>query len=277
MSNKYLGFGSNIGESAKTIRRAAAWLRKDSRIQSLELSPLYRTAPVGKVDQDWFVNAVARVETELGARELLSLCLECERAFKRERLERWGPRTLDIDVLLCGEERIEEEGLEVPHPRMAERAFVLAPLAALDAELRVNGERVGDLLAKLKGQELEVLPEVVAVIGASEKEDRYANMAQRMLMEHGYGTLPVSPLGKTILGVAGVTDLEECRETVDTVTLYVGSARVESVVDSIIEAMPRRVIFNPGTENAAARERLESAGIETIEACTLVMLRTGQW
>ena len=117
----------------------------------------------------------------------------------------------------------------------------------------------------------------VAIIGASPKPERYANMAQAMLMEAGYEVVPVSKAQKTVLNVETVADLEDYEGYVDTVTLYIGSTRVESVVDSIVRKKPRRVIFNPGTENEAASARLRAAGIDTLQACTLVMLRTGQF
>ncbi len=118
---------------------------------------------------------------------------------------------------------------------------------------------------------------VVAIIGASEKPDRYANRAQRMLMEAGHSVLPVSPRGDSVLGVAGYASLDAIPGGVDTVTLYIGSDRVPAIADQLLAKRPRRVIFNPGTENETVRARLEAAGIETVEGCTLVMLRTGQF
>ncbi len=117
----------------------------------------------------------------------------------------------------------------------------------------------------------------VAILGASAKEGRYANLAQRMLMEAGYAVAPVSPTGREALGCAGYVSLDEVEGAVDTVTVYVGSDRVPALVESLLRKRPRRVIFNPGTENAAAERALAEAGIEVLEACTLVMLRTGQF
>lgn len=119
--------------------------------------------------------------------------------------------------------------------------------------------------------------ERVAILGASEKEGRYANLAQRMLMEAGYVVAPVSPSGREVLGCAGYTSLDAVEGPVDTVTVYVGSDRVPALVDGLSGKRPRRVIFNPGTENATAAAALEAAGIEVLEACTLVLLRTGQF
>ncbi len=155
MTRAYIGLGSNLGDPAENVRAAADRIAGSDCIQSLELSPLYRTAPVGKVDQGWFVNAVARVETSLDAAGLLRVCLAVEGEFRRERKERWGPRTLDVDILLFGDERIDSEALRVPHPRMTERAFVLAPLVDLDTEIWVAGRRAQDWLVDCAGQEIE--------------------------------------------------------------------------------------------------------------------------
>lgn len=277
MNKVYIGLGSNLGCKVGNIRRAIRLLASDERIQNVELSSFYKTDPVGGVEQDWFVNAVARFDTELSARELLSLCLEVERELKRVRGERWGPRTLDIDILFFGDERIEEEDLAVPHPRIRERAFVLVPLLELDADLAMDGVALSESLSQVKGQAVEKLKPVVAVVGASPKPDRYANMAQRQLMEAGHEVALVAPQEKSILGVPVVRTLTDCPSPVDTVTLYIGSARVDGVLEDLLNVRPQRVIFNPGTENQGVRSRLEQEGIETLEACTLVMLRTGQW
>ncbi|MDQ8180969.1 2-amino-4-hydroxy-6-hydroxymethyldihydropteridine diphosphokinase [Pelagicoccus sp. SDUM812005] len=277
MNKVYIGLGSNLGCKVGNIRRAIRLLASDGRIQNVELSSFYKTDPVGGVEQDWFVNAVARFDTELSARELLSLCLEVERELKRVRGERWGPRTLDIDILFFGDERIEEEDLAVPHPRIRERAFVLVPLLELDAGLAMDGVALSESLSQVKGQAVEKLKPVVAVVGASPKPDRYANMAQRQLMEAGHEVALVAPREESILGVPVVRTLTDCPNPVDTVTLYIGSARVDGILEDLLSVRPQRVIFNPGTENQGVRSRLEQEGIETLEACTLVMLRTGQW
>jgi 2-amino-4-hydroxy-6-hydroxymethyldihydropteridine diphosphokinase len=112
------------------------------------ISSFRETDPVGKVDQPRFMNAAAALETHLGPRELLDSLLEVERSLGRDRSreERWGPRTIDLDLLLYGDETVDEPGLEVPHPRLAERAFVLEPLLELDPELRLpDGRRLRDL------------------------------------------------------------------------------------------------------------------------------------
>ncbi len=277
MNRAFLGLGSNIGCKVGNIRRAVRLLENEACIQNVGLSSFYKTAPVGGVEQDWFVNAVARIDTTLSVRELLEVCLGIERELKRVRNERWGPRTLDIDILFYGAEKVEEGDLQVPHPRICERAFVLAPLLELESDFRWEGVPLRDALARVQDQEIERMQAVVAVLGASEKSDRYANMAQRQLMDGGYEVALVAPRGERILGVPVLRSLLDCPHPVDTVTLYIGSARVEGVLQDLLLAHPRRVIFNPGTENERVRSALAAAGIETLEACTLVMLRTGQF
>lgn len=277
MTRVALGLGSNLGCKVGNIRRAIRLLSEYACIQDVELSSFYKTAPVGNLDQDWFVNAVARFETSLSAMELLGVCLEVERELKRVRTERWGPRTLDLDILFYGEEVVQEDKLQVPHPRIRERAFVLHPLLELDPESVWDGEPLAGWLAAVADQGIERMEPVVAVLGASEKPERYAHLAQSMLMERGYAVAAVARRGELILGQPVFRSLLDCGQPVDTVTLYVGSARVGLLLDDILQACPRRVIFNPGTENAELRAELESQGIETWEACTLVLLRTGQF
>jgi 2-amino-4-hydroxy-6-hydroxymethyldihydropteridine diphosphokinase len=150
----YIGLGSNLGEREATLREALARLGEVEGIEVVAVSSFRETDPVGVVDQPRFVNAAAALETVLGPRELLERLLEVERGLGRDRSreERWGPRTIDLDLLLYGEETVAEVGLEVPHPRLAERAFVLDPLLELDPGLRLpDGRPLRDLL----GPELE--------------------------------------------------------------------------------------------------------------------------
>lgn len=145
MTRAYIGLGSNLGDREATIRAAVAALPGLVAVSSLQ-----ETDPVGKTDQPRFLNGVAAVETDLSAPELLQLLLSVERELGRERRERWGPRTIDLDLLLFGDETLDEPGLTVPHPALHERRFALEPLAELDPELLVPGRgRVKDLLAEL--------------------------------------------------------------------------------------------------------------------------------
>lgn len=145
MPTVYISLGSNLGDREATIREAIAALPGVTAV-----SELRETEPVGVVDQPRFLNGAARLETELSARQLLDALLAIERGLGRERRERWGPRTIDLDLLLYGNETVDEPGLTVPHPRLHERRFALEPLADLDPELVVPGRgRVRDLLAEL--------------------------------------------------------------------------------------------------------------------------------
>jgi 2-amino-4-hydroxy-6-hydroxymethyldihydropteridine diphosphokinase len=145
MTRAYVGVGANLGDREGTIRAALAALPG-----VVAVSELRETEPVGVVDQPPFLNGAAALETELPVRELLDVLLEVERELGRERRERWGPRTIDLDLLLYGGETIDEPGLTVPHPRLHERRFALEPLLDLDPALVVPGHgRVSELLAGL--------------------------------------------------------------------------------------------------------------------------------
>lgn len=144
MTLAYVGLGANLGDRETTIRRAAAL------IEATRLSQLRETEPWGYEDQPRFVNAVAELETTLGARALLDLLLDVERRLGRERTgPRFGPRTIDLDLLLYGDAVIDEPGLTVPHPRLQERLFVLEPLAELAPALKIPGN--GTVQAALAG------------------------------------------------------------------------------------------------------------------------------
>jgi len=136
-----VGLGGNIGDAAATLREALQALDALPRTRLLKASPLYRTRAWGNTEQPDFVNAVALLRTELDARALLDALLEVELRFGRDRSagEPWGPRTLDLDLLLHGDAIIDEPGLTVPHPRLRERAFVLVPLARVAPGLRIPG------------------------------------------------------------------------------------------------------------------------------------------
>lgn len=121
-----LGLGSNLGDRASHIAAAIAALAEAGSL--VGVSSLYETAPVGGPKQGPFLNAVVVIDTELTALQLLERCLEVERGRGRERRQRWGPRTLDVDILLYGDQTVAEENLTIPHPRMTERRFVLQPL-----------------------------------------------------------------------------------------------------------------------------------------------------
>ena len=117
----------------------------------------------------------------------------------------------------------------------------------------------------------------VAVLGASPKQDRYANKAVRMLQEYGYRPIPVNPAFQEVEDLACYPSLAEIKGPIHTVTLYLGEARSTPLIDQIVAAAPRRIIMNPGAENEALTDAATHAGIEVVEGCTLVMLRGGSF
>jgi 2-amino-4-hydroxy-6-hydroxymethyldihydropteridine diphosphokinase len=149
----YIGLGANLGERERTIAAALRRIDEDERTSLLRSTVPIETDPVGYTDQPRFFNAAASLATTRSPRELLDLLLEIERDLGRVRGEgpRYGPRTIDLDLLLYGDETIDEDALEVPHPRLHERRFVLEPLAELDPGLVVPGRGpVSALLAELE-------------------------------------------------------------------------------------------------------------------------------
>ncbi len=155
----YIGVGSNMGDALDHCRRAIRAIGADSRSRLLQCSPFYRTEPVGMKDQNWFINAVVAAETSLSPHEFLNFLLGIERRMGRERKERWGPRVIDLDILLFGDKILNEGGLEIPHPRMSERRFVLAPLWDIAPRLEhpVLHKTIADILSELETKE-KVLP-----------------------------------------------------------------------------------------------------------------------
>jgi 2-amino-4-hydroxy-6-hydroxymethyldihydropteridine diphosphokinase len=152
VTRAYVGLGSNLGDREATLRSAVAELAAAPGVEVVAVSTLTDTAPVGLLDQPRFLNGVAALETTHGPRELLGLLLAVEARFGRDRsaVPAQGPRTLDLDLLVYGDEEIDEPGLRVPHPRLCERAFVLEPLAELEPGLVVPGKGpIPALLARL--------------------------------------------------------------------------------------------------------------------------------
>ena len=140
----YLGLGSNLGDRMANLRRAVELLDREG-VRVVRSSRVYETDPVGP-PQPEYLNAVIEAETAVSPRDLLRACLAVEQTMGRVRAERWGPRVIDVDVLTYGDERIDEPDLIVPHPRIHERAFVLAPLLELTADpVLPGGKRVADL------------------------------------------------------------------------------------------------------------------------------------
>ena len=155
MARAFVGLGSNLGDREGTLRAAVGRLRSLPGTEVLAVSKLRDTEPVGYLDQPRFLNGAVALETELSPQQLLAALLELERNFgrNREAAPAQGPRTLDLDLLLYGEAEISEPGLEIPHPRLHERVFVLEPLTELDPALEVPGKgTVQALLARLDSE-----------------------------------------------------------------------------------------------------------------------------
>jgi 2-amino-4-hydroxy-6-hydroxymethyldihydropteridine diphosphokinase len=138
VTRAYLGIGSNLGERLGYLQLAVDELAAAAGIRVVGVSPVYETAPVGGPEQPDYLNAVVAIDTTLSPHELLRVAQSIEAEGERVRTVRWGPRTLDVDVLLVGDVQLDDPDLVVPHPRMAERAFVVVPLADLDPAWRTR-------------------------------------------------------------------------------------------------------------------------------------------
>ncbi|MDO5351810.1 MAG: 2-amino-4-hydroxy-6-hydroxymethyldihydropteridine diphosphokinase [Succinatimonas sp.] len=157
MAQAYIGLGSNLGNSLITLKQALERLNQNQKMEVIKTSSFYKTSPVGYKDQDDFVNAVALLETSLPPLELLDHLLNLEQEFKRVRLFKNGPRTLDLDLLLYDNLIMDTSKLILPHPRMCERAFVLVPLNEIAPTLIIpKSERVvNSFYASLNDAELK--------------------------------------------------------------------------------------------------------------------------
>ena len=145
MTLAYVGLGANLGAREETLRRAVALLGEAKGVDVLAVSSLRETEPVGVVDQPPFLNTVVEALTMLSGRPLLDAVKRVERTLGRQARERWGPREIDVDILLHGATRLDEPGLEIPHRHMWERLFVLEPLAELRPDLAgPDGRPIGD-------------------------------------------------------------------------------------------------------------------------------------
>ena len=144
-----------MGNRLNTFQTAFRLLDENEHIKLVSCSSLYETDPVGYTDQDCFLNAVFKVETDLKPEELLRTCLQIEQELGRKRDIRWGPRTLDLDILLYNHENVETEILSIPHPRMHERAFVIIPLMELETDINLPkmNTSLSDLLDKIPDKE----------------------------------------------------------------------------------------------------------------------------
>ena len=153
----YLGLGGNIGDVKITMAAVLQGLDAMDEIDVVAVSSLYKTPPWGMEDQPWFLNCCAEITTSLEPEALLDACQSMERAGKRERTTRWGPRTIDVDILVFeGHEQVEQR-LTIPHPRILERAFVLIPLAEIAPELEFKGEKIKTLASTIPGEGIKHL------------------------------------------------------------------------------------------------------------------------
>ena len=150
-----LSLGGNLGDVRAAFRFALERLALTPGVAVVATSSVYRTAPWGKLDQPDFLNMATLLRVTISPRALLDLCLSIERDHGRTRLEHWGPRTLDMDVLTYGDLVVEEPGLTIPHPRLQDRAFVLTPLAEIAPDTLVRGVRVEELCGLIDAQGVE--------------------------------------------------------------------------------------------------------------------------
>ncbi|MGQ9688907.1 MAG: 2-amino-4-hydroxy-6-hydroxymethyldihydropteridine diphosphokinase [Desulfobaccales bacterium] len=159
----YIGLGANLGDPRRQLEEALALLAAAEEVELLRVSSFYLNPPLGPPDQPWYVNAVAQVRTRLTPEELMRLLHRIEEDLGRIRRERWGPRVIDLDLLLYNGEVLESPELRLPHPEMHQRAFVLAPLAEIAPEAwhPVLNQTAAELLAALPPEEREHL-QVVA-------------------------------------------------------------------------------------------------------------------
>ena len=146
----YIGLGTNLGHREENLRAAGRRLEELPSSRVVKFSSTYPTRPWGKVEQPEFLNQVAAIDTRLSARELLRELMEIEEAMGRRRAEKWGPRVIDLDLLLYGDQQIEEPDLTVPHPWLTKRAFVLTPLLEIAPDLKLpDGRYLREILANL--------------------------------------------------------------------------------------------------------------------------------
>lgn len=154
MTPAYIGIGSNVGDRVGFCRRAVETLTRSEGVTVVKVSSLYETAPVGGPPQRSFINLVAKVSTDLEPRGLLDACKELEQRMGREPSDlRWGPRVVDLDILLYGNEKVSEPDLEIPHARLKERRFALVPLLEIEPDLTDPWETpLTDALAEAEGE-----------------------------------------------------------------------------------------------------------------------------
>lgn len=148
----FLSLGGNIGNRIEYINKAIEFINNFAEIQVLKRSSCYETKPIGYKEQDSFINVCIMIETTLAPMKLLVKFQEIEKKLKSKKLFRWGPRTIDIDILLYDDVKIDSAILKLPHPRMTERQFVLIPLKEIEPDLLIEGRTIDDYLSELENQ-----------------------------------------------------------------------------------------------------------------------------
>ena len=152
----YIALGSNLGDRLGQMQSALKALAADDRLKVLQISPVYENCAVGMGEANDFLNAMVGVETSMAPLELLDFCLKVESQLGRVRTGKWTPRSIDLDIIAYGDEIIEHERLQVPHPRIAERDFVVHPLCAIAPNLEILGQSIANLAASLPMERLKL-------------------------------------------------------------------------------------------------------------------------
>lgn len=161
MNKAYLGLGTNMGDRLDYINSACKILSNNNNIEITNKSKLYETKAWGYTDQADFLNLCLEIETSLDEYELLKVCQEVEQQLNRERIIRWGPRTIDVDILFFNDIILDNENLSLPHPRISERAFVLIPLMDLNQNLLIKGKVISEYLNSLTNDERDEVKEYI--------------------------------------------------------------------------------------------------------------------
>lgn len=160
MNKAYLGLGTNMGDKQAYLKEACKIISDNPNINIVKISKVYKTKAWGYTNQDDFLNICIEVDTNLSPEELLEVCHEVENKLNRVRVIRWGPRTIDVDILFFNNIISTDENLILPHPRIKERAFVLIPLMDLNKELSIDNKTISYYLSNLEKEELKQVEEV---------------------------------------------------------------------------------------------------------------------
>ena len=160
MNKAYLGLGTNMGDKQAYLKEACKIISDNTNINIVKISKIYKTKAWGYTNQDDFLNICIEVDTNLSPEELLEVCHEVENKLNRVRVIRWGPRTIDVDILFFNNIISTDENLTLPHPRIKERAFVLIPLMDLNKELVIDNKTISYYLSNLEKEELKQVEEV---------------------------------------------------------------------------------------------------------------------